>query len=252
LLRLLTEKKLGFYAFALILTLAAFDAFTSLPSNNDVTQYYTSWEFHECYAQTWSSGACAGGVYHYYPPLTAFFGRFVSLEFLALLAVVLLLVGIYCAAGWVGAAFYYVLANTWVLTAVRGGLIPFMFINALAAFSVAYWSKLRSYQKLGLALVALATHNLAGWFFVLIAFVLELLKDARVELRVAVLALLSVAATIFTILVFSDWSLGVGEYRPVWFVVLFNAILFGVLVKNAVGGLNEVGRKSEVEKLERF
>ena len=223
-----------------VLVVFAYHAFLTF---NDVgnAPYYTSWVFHDCVSKNFFSvptneplltaysvlvAKCSNDSYHYYAPLSDFLGFFLGLKLLFALVFVALFYCVWKAGkGELGLLLYVAAGWNWLTTAIAGGTLAFTIILLLAAFTIAFWRKLSKSHKVLLALIALLTHNLGGWFFVLFMLVMQAFGEKRGLIAATVLSLV---ALLFTFLFFSN-PINSGsplEYRPVYLVTLFGAILF--------------------------
>ena len=194
--------------------------------------HYTSWEFHECYSNTFDAAGCSNGAYAYYPPLTAVLGRGVDsrvLFFLVLVAL-FLLVPVAADSFWGGVWFWYVGEN-WIHTAISGGLLPFSLILLFLTALIAFWGKMPRWVVWFLLAGALLTHNLGGWFFVLSAGALALLGVRR---GLASLIVLGIGSLLFSLVFLSDSAGGAYGWRPIFVVLLFTAIFFGKLLHESL------------------
>ena len=203
---------------------------------NQITEepdYYTAWNFHECYTKTLDATYCTqatihieGKGYTYYPPVTHLLAKAIplpakqSLQVLALLVFLGLMTAMAVGTNsfWAPLAFFFVAPQLWG-TFLRGGMIPFFLLMFFLLFAVFWWHKLGWKAKLALCALAAFTHVYGGWFFLAFALVLELWP------RRTALAFGLVASVLIGIGL--DVTVPYQEYRGWMIVVLFACVLFG-------------------------
>lgn len=204
----------------------------------DSQTYYTSWDFHECYARTLNTLACPTqyGFYAYYPPLVAVVSNLINLKLFFFLAIAgfLLYLGL-AADNWLAPVWFWTIGANWVTTAVMGGILPFFLIMLYIVVTVYYWGRMRAWQIVALILLALFTHNLAGWFFAVVVLALHFLGK---ELGVKALLVGSLAVLLFSLVFLSSPDVGGWGWRPIYMVLLFASLLFGQMFNSLMKKIN--------------
>lgn len=199
--------------------------------------YYTSWEFHECYARTLNTLECETqyGFYAYYPPLVAVMSNLINLKLFFFLAIAgfLLYLGL-AADNWLAPVWFLTIGANWVLTAVAGGILPFFLIMLYIVVTLYYWGRMRAWQVTALILLALFTHNLAGWFFAVVVLALHFLGKKE---GVKAMLIGSLAVLLFSLVFLSSPSVGGWGWRPIYMVLLFASLLFGQLFNSLKNNL---------------
>lgn len=217
-------KDLSFVLFLLVFFFVLLD--TSYALYVDAPNpYYTAWDFHTCYVESFDALACSNGAYGYYPPLSIIIGKFVGLRFLFLIVISLLFLLIGLAAdSWLAPFFYWFVGWPWVYTALKGGLLPFMSVTLILVAAIAFWRFFPKLVKLLFFLLCIFTHNLAGWFAVSCLLVLELYKD---DLNTALRLMLLGSLFCFFLGLYFFSGVDTVEYRAIWMVILFFSLLAG-------------------------
>lgn len=205
---------------------------------NIPSPYYTSWNFHECYAATFDAPYCTKAViqihegrefagYQSYPPLFHLLSRFLfwlpvsvslrvvgALVFSALFAV--LAIGTKSVLAPI--ALFFATPHLWG-TFLRGGTIPFYLFLLLTLIVFCFWDKLRLRFRLLLLFLALITHTFGALFFSVMVVIFWVLP------RKCAKAITLFAAMGISSYMQFDWAYP--EYRGWTLVILLGAVYLG-------------------------
>lgn len=212
---------------------------------NATAPYYTSWDFHECYAATFDAPYCtkavvqttanielnadrATGGYEYYSPVFHILSRLlfwlpvhVSLRVVGALVFVSLFVVL--AIGTrscllAPAALFFASPHLWA-TFLKGGTIPFYIFLLSTLIVFCFWDKMSLRFRLLILIVTLFTHNAGALFFSVMVVIFWVLPQKYAR-----------SITLFGAMFVSNYlqfNWAYPEYRGWTLVILLGAVYFG-------------------------